>query len=51
MFFLMIEPSLGDHLLRLKDFTVAPRTGLSITILALEICGGRKGEKVLTLLQ
>ena len=44
--FLMIEPSLGDHLLRLKDFTVAPRTGLSITILALDE-GGVPGHQVL----
>ena len=42
MYFLMIESSLGDHLLRLKDFTITPGTSLSITILALNICVGKK---------
>ena len=37
MYFLMIESSLGDHLLSLKDFTVTSRASLSITILALNI--------------
>ena len=47
MYFLMIESSLGDHLLRLKDLPVAPGTSLSITILSL-YDGGVPGHRVLS---
>ena len=46
MYFLVIESSLGDHLLRLKDLTVTPGTSLSITVLSLDE-GGVPGDQVL----
>ena len=48
MYFLMIESSLGDHLLSLKDFTVTSRASLSITILALNIVWVKGENLVMT---